>query len=196
MRLSVLVLLAASAAVAAPVPKVEKPDDLYFPVQVGAKWVMDAKLKSNQPGWTDTVTKVEEKDGKFTVTVEREEGKRKSEIVYEVSKDGLYRKTTRGKAEAEPVLLLKLPHKEGATWTADGAGGLPTKVTYTVGKVEEVEVLAGKYKAIRLDAETKAGELTRKHTQWYAPGIGVIKTETPGGTIELKEFTPGKADKK
>jgi hypothetical protein len=49
-----------------PVPKAEKTDELYFPVQVGAKRVLFG------PGRTETitVTKVEEKDGKYTVTVE------------------------------------------------------------------------------------------------------------------------------
>jgi hypothetical protein len=145
MRLSLLVLIVTSSALAGPALKAEMSDELYFPVQVGAKWVMDAKLKSNQPGWTDTVTKVDSKDGKFTVTVEREEGKRKSEIVYEVSKDELYRKTAGGKVLAQGVLLLKLPYKEGTTWTAEETGpfgprGPAAKVTHTVGKEEELEL--------------------------------------------------------
>lgn len=202
MRFSILVLFAASVAVAAPTPEGEKPGELYLPVQVGAKRVMDAKLKSNQPGWTETVTKVEEKGGKYAVTIERDDGRRKSETVYEVSKDGLYRKTTGGKEEAESVLLLKLPHKEGTTWTAEVAGppgaGVPkVKLTYTVGKEEEMEVPAGKFKAIRLESKAAgAGAETRGVITWYAPGVGPIKTETPGGVIELKEFTPGKANKK
>lgn len=163
--------------------------------------MMDSKLKSNQPGWSETVTKVEEKDGKYAVTIERDDGRRKTETVYEVSKDGLYRKTTGGKAEAEPVLLLKLPYKEGTTWTAErpgpfGAGGPKAKVTYTVGKEEVVERAAGKYKAFRLESVAESGGETRKQTDWYAAGIGLIKSEMPGGVIELKAFTPGKADKK
>lgn len=200
MRLSVAALFVASVALAAPVPK-GKEAELYFPVQVGTKRVMDAKLKSNQPGWTETVTKVEEKDGKYTVTIERDDGRRKTETTYEVSKDGLYRKTTGGTVEAEPVLMLKLPYKEGTTWTAErpgpvGAGGPKAKVTYTMGKEEEVVVAAGKYKAFRLESVSESGGQTRKQTDWYAAGVGLIKSEMPGGVIELKEFTPGKDDKK
>jgi hypothetical protein len=199
-RLPIAVLFVTSAALAAPVPK-GKEAELYFPTQVGAKRVMDAKLKSNQPGWTETVTKVEEKDGKYAVTIERDDGRRKTEAVYEVSKDGLYRKTTGGKVEAEPVLMLKLPYKEGTTWTAErpgpsGAGGPKAKVTYTMGKEEEVEVAAGKYKAFRLESEAESGGQTRKQTDWYAAGVGLVKTVMPGGVIELKEFTPGKEEKK
>jgi hypothetical protein len=42
----------------------------------------------------------------------------------------------------------------------------------------------------------EAGGQSRKQTYWYAAGVGLIKREMPGRTIELKEFTPGKADKK
>ena len=40
MRLSLFTLIIASTMIAAPVPKAEKTDELYFPVQVGAKRVL------------------------------------------------------------------------------------------------------------------------------------------------------------
>lgn len=185
MRLSLFTLIIMSSVIAAPVPKAEKTDELYFPVQVGAKRVLFG------PGRTETitVTKVEEKEGKYTVTVETsfvELPGRKRSYVYEVSKDGLFRKTQGGKTET----LLKLPYKEGTTWTSDDVKP-GDKLTYTVGKQEEVEVPAGKYKAIGVDVVLEqAGGETKKVTYWYATGIGLIKE----GANELKAFTPGKSD--
>jgi hypothetical protein len=187
MRLSLFTLIITSTVIAAPVPKAEKTDELYFPVQIGAKRVLVG------PGRTETitVTKVEEKGGKYTVTVETsfdELPGRKRSYVYEVSKDGLFQKTEEGKTHT----LLKLPYKEGTTWTSDNVKP-GDKLTYTVGKQEEVEVPAGKYIAIGVEVvlEQLGGE-TKKVTSWYAVGIGLIKEERN----ELKEFTPGKADRK
>jgi hypothetical protein len=187
MRLSLFTLIITSTVIAAPVPKAEKTDELYFPIQIGAKRVLVG------PGRTETitVTKVEEKDGKYTVTVETsfdELPGRKRSYDYEVSKDGLFQKTEDGKTHT----LLKLPYKEGTTWTSDNVKP-GDKLTYTVGKQEEVEVPAGKYKAIGVEVvlEELGGE-TKKTTYWYAAGIGLIKE----GRNELKEFTPGKADRK
>jgi hypothetical protein len=189
MRLSLFTLIVTSTVIAAPAPKAEKPDELYFPVQIGAKRVLVG------PGRTETitVTKVEEKGGKYTVTVETsfdELPGRKRSNVYEVSKDGLFQKTEDGKT----YTLLKLPYKEGTTWTTiDEKLGDKVTYAYTVGKQEEVEVPAGKYKAIAVEVviEQLGGE-TKKVTSWYAAGIGLIKVERN----ELKEFTPGKADRK
>jgi hypothetical protein len=187
MRLFLFTLIITSTVIAAPAPKAEKTDELYFPVQIGAKRVMIG------PGRTETitVTKVEEKDGKYTVTVETSFAElpgREQSYVYEVSKDGLFQKTKDGKTHA----LLKLPYKEGTTWTSDNVKP-GDKLTYTVGKQEKVEVPAGKFKAIGVEVvlEQSGGE-TKKVTYCYAAGIGLIKYERN----ELKEFTPGKADRK
>lgn len=185
MWLSLLAVIITTTVIAAPVPKTDKTDELYFPVQVGAKRVLVG------PGRTETmsVTKVEEKDGKYTVTVEWsfvELPGRKHCDVYEVSKDGLFKKMEGGKTS----VLLKVPYKEGTTWTSDDVKP-GDKLTYTVGKQKEVEVPAGKYKAIGVEVvlEQSGGE-TKKSISWYAAGIGLIKE----GANELKEFTPGQAD--
>ncbi len=187
MRLSLFTLIITTTVMGAPTSIAEEADELYFPVQVGAKLVLFG------PGRTETmtVTKVEENDGKYTVTVETsfvELPGRKNSRVYEVSKEGLFRKTEDGKTHA----LLKLPYKEGTTWTSEDVKP-GDKLTYTVVKQEEVEVPAGKYKAVGVDVvlEELGGE-TKTSTYWYAAGIGLIKEERN----ELFEFTPGEADRK
>ena len=99
--------------------------------------------------------------------------------------------------------MLKLPAKEGDSWSYESGGGdgpIAHKTTYTVGKEEEVEVPAGKFKAIRVDKELKYdignGPTTIKTSSWYATKVGLIKSVTnPGATqttMVLKSFTPGK----
>jgi hypothetical protein len=189
------------------VPKDEKPDELYFPVQLGAKRVTAMTIKADQSrgiGVSETVTKVEEKDGRYTVTVERDSATsgRKVVQVYLVLKDGLFLKSQAGTEKSEPDPLLKLPYKEGAGWTSEvatppgGARPVSVKVKDTMGKVEEVEVPAGKYKAIRVEEVLEAGQSTRKRTYRYAAGVGMVKLEAEGSITELTEFTPGKDPKK
>jgi hypothetical protein len=66
--------------------------------------------------------------------------------------------------------------------------------TYTVGKVEEVEVPAGKFQAIRVEEKTDV--LLESATRWYAPGVGLVKAVSTLGKNEqiqvLKSYTCGK----
>jgi hypothetical protein len=65
-----------------------------------------------------------------------------------------------------------------------------------MGREEEVEVPAGKFKALRVEAEQELGANVFKSTLWYAPGVGLVKSVTNTNGTErvqvLKSFTPGK----
>ncbi|HVK11989.1 MAG TPA: hypothetical protein VM597_24660 [Gemmataceae bacterium] len=66
----------------------------------------------------------------------------------------------------------------------------------TLGKEEEVEVPAGKFRAIPVTSDsTRAGQ-TVKVTSRYAPKIGMVKSEAVINGITtthvLKSFTSGK----
>ena len=71
------------------------------------------------------MTKVKEKEGKYTITVSREQGDATVEVANEVSKVGVFRTSWAGMDEDKPRLFLKLPYKEGTTWTHERikAGG-------------------------------------------------------------------------
>jgi hypothetical protein len=189
-----------AVSLAAPVPKAKAPE-LYYPTVEGTKRVMTMTFAGRTTETTETVSKVTEKDGTFTVTTSREIGGRVVEWVYEVSAKGVFRVTTPGGEKGEPEPLLKLPAKEGDTWASEQPGvaeGPSSKATSTVGKEEEVTVPAGKFKAIPVTTEANLnGQIPIKVTSWYAAGAGVVKTvsEMNGSerVTELKEFTPGKA---
>lgn len=188
-----------AAALAAPVPKA-KAAELYYPTVEGTKWVMQTKSGNETSETTTTVSKVVEKDGKYTVTLTRELGGAALNTSFEVSAEGVFRRPTSGPAKGELTPLLKLPAKEGDTWTTEMPGfgkDVTTTATFTVGKREVVEVPAGKYTATPVSFDVTLNGRVMKSTSWYAPGVGVVKHVSGIGATEqvqeLKEFTPGKA---
>ena len=191
---------ARAAAQAVPVPDDQDPGDLYFPTKVGTKRVyhVPASGSTYAYDYTDTVSKVEKRGTGFRVTTGREVAAGTLTTVTDVSAKGVYLVEIAGKLHADPLPLLKLPAKAGDSWTAvlqiPAAG--PATFIYTVGKVEEVEVPAGKFKAIRVDERTDETNPPMLATRWYAPGVGLVKAITNPGKSEtiqvLKSFTPGK----
>jgi hypothetical protein len=121
-----------------------------------------------------------------------------------VSADGLVRvRGGPGAAAIDPPRPeLRLPARAGAAWTWDAAGvghNPPTKVAYKVVGEEEVEVPAGKFKAVRVEAVLTAGPLTHRTETWYARRVGVVKRVVGVGkdeqVTELLSFRPaGKED--
>jgi hypothetical protein len=204
------------AAPAAPVPK-EGAAPLYFPTEVGTKWV---KRYGGGGGahsdTTYTVTAVEDKDGAKVVTVSEaytvdwsriikvvgQEGPdvefiERPDARYRVSADGVFVlanydfEKKRLVDRKEPGCVLRLPAKPGDREQGKDGG---YKWTSTVGKPERVEVAAGTFEAIRVDLESTQDEkgLPRR-TFWHAPGIGVVKSVVGDKVgVELISFTPAK----
>jgi hypothetical protein len=118
-----------------------------------------------------------------------------------VSDKGLTRIGSGDRDLPVPVPMLKLPAKAGDSWSYEPAvpeGAEKRTITYTVGKEEEIEVPAGKFKALRVEMTQSAapGEFIPRMTYWYASGIGLVKSVSAQGakdrTVVLKSFTPGK----
>jgi hypothetical protein len=199
-RALLALLLLPLLVTAAPVPKSLKAAELYFPTTEGAKMVMLVQVGSGEVEYTETVTKVSVEDGVYTVSVGRSEGQGYG---YTVSEAGLWQLPYDGDVQSKPIPILKAGVRKGQSWgfVQEGPGQkLATPSTYTYGGVEEVEVPAGKFTALRVDSEGTAGVVTRNQSSWYAPGIGRVKSEIREGkekqVIVLKEFTPGKSAKK
>lgn len=198
MRSAVLALLALGLPLsAAPAPK-EKKDKpvLYYATKVGDKLVYDVTsgVGGKNSERTMTVTEVEEKDGVYTVTMKQGENGGSGEKA-RVTADSLTMLQD-GAAFNSPVILFKLPAKKGDSWVSPPDGKAAVAITFksTFGGEEEVEVPAGKFKAIRLDLTVSAGGPDVILTIWIAPGIGPVKmtSATPGLAQTLKSFTPAK----
>lgn len=187
----------AAAGPAAPLPK-GGPPPTFFPAQVGAKWVWTTEGGRGDPiETTDLVTKVERAAGETKVTVGRvgKDGDVTWTAVTRESTKGLFRQSSGGLELDPPLPLLRFPVTAGDTWetpavAATGEG----KGRVTVVGVEEVEVPAGKFKAVRVQVEKNPkGAPTQTSTQWWAEGVGLVKSLPPGGRVMvLKSFSPGK----
>ncbi|HVE42645.1 MAG TPA: hypothetical protein VNM14_22385 [Planctomycetota bacterium] len=72
------------------------------------------------------------------------------------------------------VCWLKLPIKAGAEWTHKSrVGSLAMKLAAE----EEIEVPAGKYKALKVVADLEVNGAKGRMTVWYAKGVGEVRSE-------------------
>ena len=189
--LGLLVLVLPLAIVAAPVPThiMPKDDPVCYPLRVGDRTVFQAGENEN----VSTVTKVEKVESGFQVTSEVLDGVRKTSYlqIAIVSVRGVSVIEYAGQKIDPPVWWLQLPHKHKNEWK----GAWPNGYSMAFESIgwEQVEVPAGKYRAIRVERKDHLnGELAGTTTYWYAPGLGCIKLITKGSTRALKSFTPGK----
>lgn len=182
--LPILGLLLAMAP-AAPVPRVSKPAELYFPTKIGIKQVY--RVEQSKKEVVELVEDAEVKDGEVIVTVHRDP---KDTTLPErekvsVSAKGLVRVEESGQPVRPPVWLLKLPHEPGAKWENVHRS---TKNTYTAGAVEEVEVPAGRFKATPVIRHWSILDTPVQTTDWYAPGVGLVKRVVRHGDREVAEL--------
>jgi hypothetical protein len=197
---AVALLVLVSTAGAAPTLK-EPKQPLYFSTTEGSRRVYVVRYGGNTVERTEVVSKVEKKDGVCRVSLGRDVGGEVHPMTtVEVSDKGIFRVATAGRDLPTPNPLLKLPAKPGDTWEWEqegpGGAGPMVKTTYTVGKEEEIEVPAGKFKAIPVEAVLDMNGRIMKTTSWYAPGIGPVKTVSDSGTNQqtqvLKSITPAR----
>jgi RNase P/RNase MRP subunit p29 len=189
-----------AASLAAPVPK-DKPGVPYFPVTLGTKRVVERTTGTLVLVTEEEVTKVEEKDGVFTVTLTSTSvieggGKRLGFPATYLVTDKTVTYTFGGEILWK---RLDLGVKAGESWAVEskGVGDAKVTTTYTVGKEEELEVPAGKFKAIPVTEQRAKSE--KKTIRWFAAGVGVVREESESfgkAVIVLKSFTPAKDEKK
>lgn len=184
-------------ATSAPKPKGDDKAVLYLPTAVGEKRVLESTRNGAASEVTEWVTAVETKGGMTIVSFAREEGG-PTAFQYGASADGMFRVSSGELVYDPPYQLLKLPAKEGETWEVvpqapPGETALTFK--YTTGKEEEVDVPAGKFKAIRVEMENVINGVVLRTTYWHAPGAGMVKIVSHDDNREdrvqvLKSFTP------
>jgi hypothetical protein len=166
---------------AAPVPThlMKKGDVLYFPTTVGTKWLY---RDTGNAEVAYEVSNVEDHaDGKF-VTVTGGHGP----CTWLVSPSGLFI-TAMGTQKCDPPTpMLRLPLSSNKKWEFQQKGGPGLKGLFAASGPEEVEVKAGKFITIKVETEWVGNN---KPTVWYAPGVGVIKSER-GLHLELLAFIP------
>jgi hypothetical protein len=185
--------VAAQATRAAPALKDRPADLLYAPTRVGDTQVYEQRGRGRAVRSAHVVTGVEEKGGTFLVTIERE-GRPGAWTELSVSGRGVVWRTRMAEKLDDPVPWLKLPAKPGGTWSYESKPG-NFKRTYTAGPEEEVEVPAGRFRAVRVDEEFARGGERARHTFWHARRVGlvkaVLKTDDDEWTQVLVSFAAG-----
>jgi len=178
-------LLVPALAFAAPVPKAK--DALPpFATTEGDTLEYEYSTRGKPHAWyTERVTGAEkQKDGSAHVTIRTAvTGGETFSTTFAVSGTVLSTVAKGQDQLTKPSRVLKLPLAVGAKWEE-------LNEKYEVTAEEEVEVPAGKFKAVKVEKTTSEGTWRT----WYAPGVGIVKmTATVTETVlELKAFKPGK----
>jgi hypothetical protein len=203
--LTVLIGLVAAipALPAAPVPAHLFPRDqtLYYPTQKGTRWVYEGSTP-----YTLVITGAEkdEKNGATIITTahvwpDRKQQQPQKHQKLAVSGRGVLWLEDINGAFDTPVWLLKSAARAREEWafTTSGPAIANTKGVVRVGGYEDVETGAGKFSAVRIEREVtvvikEKGTHSYRETNWYAPGVGMVKWTSGRSWDELKSFTPGK----
>ena len=185
--LALISFLLGGAVWAAPGAK-DLPQKAYYPTKVGTKRVYD---QTGGGRYVEVITEVKTKDGQTQVTVcEETDGQLEPSDVVAVSEKGLTSLFSGSDKFDPPVTFLKLDAKPGDGWDVDSAaGGLKLKGRFTLKGEEEVEVPAGKFKALRVESDMMVNGRPFKATAWYVREVGMVKSVNPSRTLELKSIS-------
>ncbi|HEY6189987.1 MAG TPA: hypothetical protein VIW80_20205 [Pyrinomonadaceae bacterium] len=172
----------------------------YFPLRVGDSWTY---RHSEGSKFTYKVLSEEKQaDGTMRYLVELVSGSRvhylyskpkgwvlQHRISYPDEQTGL-------KVDYEPGRKhLQNPLIPGSKWSWNGkdVGGNDVSESNEVIGPEWVEVPAGKFRAIKIISHVSNGGTVATRTNWYADGIGVVKSWTDAGAIkygfELEDYS-------
>ena len=86
-----------------------------------------------------------------------------------------------------PYCILHNPLLVGDKWSWQGKGLMDVSINdqSRVEAEEDVEVPAGKFRAMRVVSDVQQGPAHVVKTYWYAPGVGLIKTKTENNGIVI-----------
>jgi len=168
----------------------------YYPTKAGAKWVyQEDGIES-----THVITGVVKQNNGFEVSVGNvtKAGKPTPLEKYLVSENGLVRLPLRPATVDKSFTILRLPLKVEEKWEyanrGDGAA-MGEAGEMKAFPPEEIQVPAGGFTAIRVEAEASilSGTILMKPvrtTYWYSPGVGLVKKiDYRNKTLLLKSFT-------
>ena len=186
--MATLVLAAEARPTKKPAPAKTNGD--YFPLKVGYTWTY---RNSEAGGYTVKVLGEEPHEGtQPQYQVELLAGVKIRQVCSKI--DGWVLLHSEDYVEHEglkaaynpPKQLLPNPLVVGQKW--EWTGKDPTQVEYhetsrTVG-VENVTVPAGKFRAMKVITEISGGSTPKTKTNWYADGVGLVKSATEAGQMK------------
>lgn len=190
---SIALLLAASFAVAQPDKKAEPQN--YYPLQVGNKWEYRVEVAGNSAKAVSSITKMEIIDGTGTSLARLEALVNNNVVATEhlrVDGKGVFRHRNNNQEINPPICLLKYPAKAGDKWSGDITVGKEKGKYDCETKEENVEVPAGKFKALKVTVTLQAKGQNVTTAYWFAKDVGFVKQTVEAGdlhiTMELEKF--------
>jgi hypothetical protein len=204
--------LAANAASTKPASKaaIKPPPPDYFPLKQDYWWKYQTESSTGQSGYTMKVVAVEKKDDGTVIydmhTEPASGGSYAFDEWYTKPKGWVHALRFRFGASADPVdynpsrKYLENPLLVGHEWNWTGSKG-KTEATEEnkVEPAEDVDVPAGKFKAIKVTTKISQGGATVTKTYWYAPWVGLVQASTESGgvlsTNKLADYSFKKPEK-
>lgn len=185
-----LIFLAMASVAIAATPPLSPPD--YFPLRTGYWWKYQANNSlGNQSKFTIQVLAEQQQRGATLYQVETRSST--TPILNWYSKLSGWVLATRQtypatnqQVDFQPAKkFLKNPMIQGDVWQWEGKGmlGIALKESSQVAGIEEIEVPAGTFQAMKIVTQAMQGGTTIKRTYWSANQIGLIKD-----TIEIGLF--------
>lgn len=180
--------------------KFESPVADYFPLRVGDSWTYRSTIGSTEYS-QKVLNEKKQADGTVRYLVEKVAG---AKVQTSFSKAGgwvlmhseRYPEHEGLKADYEPAKqYLKNPLAAGAKWDWKGKDITLAEMEEAseVAGPEEVTVLAGKFRAMKVVTKITGASTPMTRTNWYADGVGLVKSTTEAGQIssgwELKDYS-------
>ena len=170
----------------------------FYPLHQGAAWhykMIDSK--GNERDMTNKVAKLENIDDRQLYRVETLlDGQIVATEHLSQTPKGLFRNRFNGAVLSPPLPLLKNPIQRGSKWetkTLIGAQELTIRCNV---EADQVEIPAGKYKAVKLTVATSVDDTKILSDYWFAANVGIVKQEMDIGgqkvKIILQKYVPGK----
>jgi hypothetical protein len=202
--ITLTMLLLTMSAVA---QKSEAPVPDYFPLRVGDSWTY--RSTSGKTEYSQKVLREEKQaDGTMRYLMEKVAGA-KVETLFSKAGGWVLMHSERYpeheglKANYEPSRqYLKNPLVAGSQWDWAGKDYTNTDLEEDnqVTGPEDVAVLAGKFRAMKVVTKVSGPATPLTRTSWYADGVGLVKSTTEAGQIkygwELKDYSFKKKDPK
>jgi len=184
--------------VAAP-RKDDSPPAYHLASKVGDKMLYEDRRGDQSEEYVMEVIEAKPKGAAMIVTVRRVQDGRTSEPWRNEASDKGVWKVAEGDGVFEsPKCVVRLPFHKGDTWeTPYWFHGERITAKYTSAGEEDVEVPAGKFRCLRIEAKSLVSGDTWTETRWMAPRVGMVKEELAGSdnrpvlTTVLKSFSPG-----
>lgn len=180
-------------APAAPVPQhvMKQQPVYYFPTRTGTK--LEYREPESGSERTLVVTAVADRGGAKVVSLGRasSDGSVSQHATFAVTGTGVFRTERDGRKFDTPESWLLLPAEHDRAWeypNGDSLSDPRTVVRQRIVGTKDVTVPAGTFRCVGVSSFYN--DLST--TCWFAPDVGVVRTECATWTEELKSYTLGK----